>query len=38
MAGMQAMYEAWTGQPYQVRELMHPIPAADFEQWAKGAQ
>lgn len=38
MAGMQAMYEAWTGEPYQVRELMRPIPAADFERWAAGAR
>jgi len=38
MAGMQAMYEAWTGEPYQVRELMHAIPAAEFERWAAGAE
>jgi predicted patatin/cPLA2 family phospholipase len=38
MDGMQAMYEAWTGEPYEVRELMRAIPAADFERWAAGAQ
>lgn len=38
MDGMQAMYEAWTGKPYTVRELMHAIPAADFERWAAGTR
>jgi predicted patatin/cPLA2 family phospholipase len=38
MCGMQAMYEAWTGQPYMVRELMRAIPVADFQQWTSGAQ
>jgi predicted patatin/cPLA2 family phospholipase len=38
MAGMQAMYEVWTGERYRVRELMHAIPATDFDQWAAGAR
>lgn len=38
MAGMQAMYEAWTGEPYRVRELMSAIPTSSFERWAAGAQ
>jgi hypothetical protein len=38
MGGMQAMYEAWTGEPHTVRELMHAMPLADFEQWTDGAK
>lgn len=38
MGGMQAMYEAWTGEAYTVRELMRAMPVAKFEQWASGAR
>jgi predicted patatin/cPLA2 family phospholipase len=38
MAGMRAMYDAWTGESYQVRELMRAIPTAELERWAAGAR
>lgn len=38
MSGMKSVYEVWTGEAYEVRELMHAIPTADFERWAAGAR
>ena len=38
MSGMQSVYEVWTGEPHEVRELMHAIPTADLQRWAAGAQ